>query len=201
MPPTTPGSPGTPGNSPAESPLSPEHLRQIKDARRRRRKLDFAAGVATFNGWATAACAALTLPFALFSLTAAVATVCLAGLATVEFTGRGMLRRLDERGPTVLAANQLAFFILLTAYCLWQIAQAYNGSPELTAAMGDLSQLDINLDVERLVWLFTLAVYGGVILGSLIASGGAALFYHTRLRHLRDYKAHTPEWILQLLRS
>ncbi len=59
-------------DSPQAAPLNAEQLRQIAEARRRRKRIDRAAAVAAFNGWTAAVFAVVALPFAPFSTTALV---------------------------------------------------------------------------------------------------------------------------------
>ncbi len=55
--------------------------------------------------------------------------------------------------------------------------------------------------IEQLQTIVTLAVYGSVILFSIIFQGGTAWYYFTRSRHIRAYISETPQWIIDLQRT
>ena len=46
----------------------------------------------------------------------------------------------------------------------------------------------------------TVAVYGGVIVGSLIVQGLTALYYFTRAGLIRKFLLQTPPWAIDILR-
>lgn len=185
--------------TPAVSPLDPQQLHEVTQARRRRRRLSLAAGVAAFNGWSTAACAALSLLLALMTPWALLASAILAGLAAVELYGRARLQRLDDRGLVLLAGNQAAFCILLCLYALGRIYAAFTSPGELAEVLAnDPAMAELGMDVERLVRVVAVVVYGCVILASLAFNGGCALYYLTRRKHLRAYLDDTPAWVREL---
>lgn len=181
---------------------SPEWQRQIASAKQLRRRIDKAARVAAFNGWTAAVLAALSMPLALFSRTTLVAVIVLGVNAYVEFTGKRMLRRLDERAPLVLACNQFALGAIIIAYAVWQLAVSGNvknqfadeiaQNPELADILG---QYD---DVWRLAWQL---VYGALIFCTILMQGGMGLYYLTRRRHLRRYVDETPDWVVTTLQA
>ena len=45
------------------------------------------------------------------------------------------------------------------------------------------------------------AFYGSLIMFAIVAQGGAALFYFTREKYLREYRRRTPAWILQMQKT
>ncbi len=185
-----------------DGPLSPQHRRDLAEADRRARSVRRAAKVAAFNGWSIGSFAALSLPFALFSITGVIMTGGLAAVAYNEFRGRKLLSRFDQRGPRVLGWNQLGLMGLLIGYSLWNIYLATTGpspyneqlgaNPELASMLGSVGDLYTSI---------TLAVYGGVIVFSVIFQGLNALYYFTREKHLQSYLSQTPAWIVDLQRS
>jgi hypothetical protein len=185
----------------SSGPLSPEHQQSLLDANHRAQKILQAAKVATFNGWTTGFFAALSLIGGLFSITSLCLGVGLSVVARNEFRGRNLLRRFDPRGPRLLGWNQVGFIGLLIAYSLWSIYTSLTGAnpydeyiaqnPELASMLGSFSHLNDTI---------TLAVYGGVIVLSVIFQGLNAIYYFKRGKLLREYLSLTPAWIVDLQR-
>ncbi len=187
-----------------EGPLSPDQQEQLALANRRAKKVLGAAKVATFNGWSIGLFAAIGLLFAMFSFllfdsfsfTTLVMGIGLAVVARNEFRGRDLLRSFSPHGPRLLGKNQLGFMSLLIVYCLWNIYGALTnpiteieGMEALAEAAGDL------------VTSLTVAVYGVVIVVSVLIQGLNARYYFVRARLVEDYVRETPEWIVELQRS
>ena len=105
-------------NSP--SPLDASQQEQLSQACREARPISRIARVATFNGWVCAGLAAVSLPFALFSLIGLLMTAGLMLVARNEFRGSRMVKTLDPAGPRLLGWNQVGFLSLILAYCFWQ---------------------------------------------------------------------------------
>ncbi len=182
--------------APNGGPLSPEQQEELARANQRAKKVLGAAKVAAFNGWSIGVLAAITLLFALFSTTARVIGIGMAIVAWNEFRGGKLLRRFDRHGPRLLGRNQLGFMGLLIGYCLWSIHSTLTnplteveGLEALAGATGDL------------VTNLTVAVYGGVILLSLLIQGLNARYYFARTKLLADYLRETPGWVINLQRS
>ena len=196
-----------------QSPLSAEQQQQIASARKRARKVRRAVGVAKFDAWTTAVFAAFTLTYVALSPVIAgfdwVALFIGGGMAVVasnSFRGASRLSRYDINAPRLLALNQMLFAALIIAYCLWRIVAAMT-SPGLVAQHPELAAPEINdmvtsiygTDIEGLTRTISLVVYGAVILGSILAQGGMALYYFTRGRHVREFRRQTPPWVVDLL--
>lgn len=188
--------PNTMTTTKSDGPLSPEQQEKLASANARAQKILAATKVATFNGWTIGAFAAITLPFALFSLTALVIGVGMAIVARNEFRGRGLLRRFDPHGPQLLWRNQVGFMTLIIGYCVWSIYSALtNPIPqleELEAAMGATAGLVTNL---------TVAVYSVVIVLTLVFQGLNARYYFARIKLVQGYLEETPVWIIDLQRA
>lgn len=178
------------------SPLSPQQQEELTRANERAKKVLSATKVATFNGWTIGIFAAITLLFALFSVTALVVGAGMAIVAWNEFRGRSLLRRFDPHGPRLLGRNQLGFMSLLVGYGLWGIFRTLtNPIPlieELEAVVGPVGDLIINL---------VLVMYGGVVLVSLLFQGLNARYYFARIKLVQDYLSETPAWIIDVQRS
>jgi hypothetical protein len=181
---------GTPG---AQAPLTAEHYQQLQQADLRARKIRSAARMALFNGITLGIFAGAALLFA------AASPLCgpVDGTALVM----GILRRFDPRAPAVLGWNQLALMALLIAYCAWMIAKSLLGRNPYAEAIAAEPLLGSMLEpVGRLYKLLTLALYGGIIVGTVIFQGLNAAYYFTRRKHLDAYLAETPPWVIELQR-
>lgn len=192
------GSPATDG------PLSAAHRRELAVARDRAKSIRKAARVAAFNGWTTALAAACSGMFLLFDRgpVAIVLTLGLSIVAYNEFRGRKRLLNFDPSGATLLGWNQLGLLAMIIAYCVWMLTgSSAEAASALSAQMQSTSErevLDMLGDLEGLYKTVTLAVYGGVIVLSVIFQGGNALYYFTRRRHVEDFIAETPEWVREV---
>ena len=188
--------------------LSPEQLDQLAQAALRAKKVLKAGGVAMFNGCTAAFFAGCCLLFV--GISALLGEVDAAGLvmgvalglvAYHEFKGRRLLRRFDLRGPRLLGWNQVCLMVLLMGYCGWQIANACLRANPYTEAMEREPMLADTLGpIGELYLMLTLAVYGGVIVGTAVFQGLNAAYYFTRGRHLRAYLDETPDWIVEIQR-
>ncbi|MGD9636031.1 MAG: hypothetical protein AB7G28_25405 [Pirellulales bacterium] len=190
---------------PTDPPLSASHHQALAAASGRAEPIRRACRVATFNAWTTAVLAALSAPFALFSLAGLAVFAGLAAVAWNEFRGRERLRQFDPAGASILGWNQLGLLALITVYCLWAIYSNLWGSesidaqlranPELKAAFGSLDGL------SQMVEPIVLAFYGLVIALSTLFQGGNALYYFTRRKYVETYVRETPEWVIDLQRA
>jgi hypothetical protein len=196
---------GTPG---AQAPLTAEHYQQLQQADLRARKIRSAARMALFNGITLGIFAGAALLFAAasplfgqFDVTALVMGIALGLVTWNELRGRRLLRRFDPRAPAVLGWNQLALMALLIAYCAWMIAKSLLGRNPYAEAIAAEPLLGSMLEpVGRLYKLLTLALYGGIIVGTVIFQGLNAAYYFTRRKHLDAYLAETPPWVIELQR-
>ena len=191
--------PASPGTAP---PLTEAHLRQLAEAANRARVIRRAASVARFDGWTVGAFAALTLLFSLGSVSGMLLGGAMAAVAAVELRAAARLRRFDARAAHTLALNQLALAATLILYALSQIHAELTGAGTFAAAAGSDPQLAQMLrPVEGLARLVTLFTYGGLIAVALLAQGGLALYYFRRRRHVIDYLARTPAWVIAVQRA
>lgn len=179
--------------------LTPELRHELVLAKGRSKAIRKAASVAAFNGWATGIVAALSAPFALFSVAGFLMTVGLAIVACNEFRGRKQLLELDPASATLLGWNQVGLFALIAAYCLWMIftsigsfAAEVQANPELEAALGSLDGFDY------LYRRFVVAFYGTVTLLGAIIQGLNAFYYFTRRKRIDAYLQETPAWVQEL---
>ncbi len=186
----------------SEGPLSTEHFQELARADDRAKLIRKAARVAAFNGWTTAIIAALSAPFAFFSVAGFLVTAVLTLVAANEFRGRNLLNKFNPKAAALLGWNQLGFLAMIILYCGWMMYTGINESdtalseftsnPELGDLLGSPEQ------VSGLYELLVYAVYGTVIFLSVIFQGLTALYYFSRRKHIEAYVRATPEWVRKL---
>jgi hypothetical protein len=189
-------------NAPSRSgPITPELGRELALARRRSKAIRNAASVATFNGWATGIIAALSAPFALFSVAGFILTVGLVIVANNEFRGRKGLREFDPASATLLGWNQVGLWALIAVYCLWTLftsidsfAADLQAKPEWEAALGSLDEFD------GLYRTIIVGFYATVIVLSAVFQGLNSLYYFTRRKYVNAYLQETPAWVQEIER-
>ncbi len=137
--------------------------------------------------------------FGEFDVIGMVMGVGLALLAWNEFRGRAMLRRFELRGCGVLGWNQLGLMALVISYAAWMLGQALWGPNPYEEAMTRETMLTGPLgSIGQLYKTISLAVYGGLIAGTVIFQGINSLYYFTRRKHVKAYLCETPEWLVEL---
>ena len=150
-----------------------------------------AAKLARANGLGYAAFGLLTI---LSSLPFDVAGLLLGGcLLAVGIAQQRTAPRLvagDHASPRLLARNELLLLAAITAYAVAQMTiLRANTSAELEM-LGDSA----GVDVAGLVDAIAGAVYGGVIVVSLLYQGGMALYFRRREPIVERYAREVPEW-------
>jgi hypothetical protein len=148
--------------------------------------------------------AALSIPFAFFSIPGALVTIGLGVVAYNEFRGRRGLLALDPSAATRLGWNQVALLTLVVGYCAWMLWSGLTGeapmrkeleaSPELQDALGSLG------DVGQLYRALVLVVYGTIIVVTVVVQGANSLYYFTRRKHVEAFLRDTPEWAVEMQR-
>lgn len=196
--------PEQPLPAPANEPLNQQHYDAMREAKTKRKKIDFAIGVATFNGWSIgifAALSALILPLS-FNFQGLLITLGLGAVAYHEFKGRRLLHLLDTRAPKLLGYNQLALGAVIVGYCAWNLiaelagpgsyAQTIQENPELAEVLGPM---------EDLMSMIIVLVYGSAILLTIPYQALIAWYYFSRAKHLKAYIDQTPQWVTDLQRA
>jgi hypothetical protein len=189
-------------------PLTVAHRRELSAARDRAKSIRKAARVAAFNGWSSAAIAALSAPFSLFSSVGLVLTVGIAFVAFNEFRGRKRLLNFDPSGARLLGWNQLALLAMIVGYCAWMMRVGIGdlGAGALSSELKGLAELDSGLasmvdSYQPMIQQAVRGFYFVVIALSVIFQGGTALYYFTRRRLVEDFVAETPEWVRDVQRG
>lgn len=184
-------------------PLLPAQQQELLTASRRAKKIYRAANIAAFNAWSVVMVAALSLPLAIFDPPSLVVTIALGVVGYNEFRGRDRLRRFDPGAAHLLGWNQVALLALLIGYSLWCIGVALLGANPYEAELRAIPELQSSAlgSIGQLYIAITVAVYGGVILGTLVIQGLNAWYYFSRRKHVQEYLAATPAWIIELQRT
>ena len=188
-----------------DPPLTEMHHRALAAATERGKPIRRAGRVATFNAWTTAILAALSAPFAVFSLAGLLVFAALAAIAWNEFRGRRRLLELDPAGASILGRNQLGLLAMIIIYCMWalysnlwgggSIEAELRANPQLGAAIGSVQGFD------ELYRTIVVVLYGSVIALSAVFQGANALYYFSRRKYVARYVRETPAWVIDLKRA
>ena len=190
------------------APLTPEHLDQLAQAKLRAKKVRKASGVAMTNGCILAVFSGGSFLFAVagalfgeFDVIGLVMGVGLALVAWNEFRGRAMLRRFELRGCRVLGWNQLGLMVMVIGYAAWMLGHSlWVANPYEEAIAGDAMLAGPLGGIGHIYKVISLAIYGGLIAGTLIFQGLNSLYYFTRRKYVEAYLRETPEWVVEFQR-
>jgi hypothetical protein len=192
----------------APGPLTEEHRYELAAATNRLVPVRKAARMAATNAWMTGVIAALSWPFAMFSVVGFLVAVGLSVVTYNEFSGRRRLLEFDPSAATSLARNQLGFLAMIVVYCVWSIySNLAIGNPILNDLSANSELKDLGLDGNlaasggQIVTLVIVGFYGLVILLSVLFQGGMAYYYASRRKYVQKYVDETPEWIRDLQRA
>jgi hypothetical protein len=182
--------------------LSPDQLTAIHLAEWRFKKLARAQAAARIDGGITAFFAVACLLTFCMGWENLVLGAMFGAIAFNSFRGAQRLRRADPAAPAALAMNQVYLAGTVILYAVYQIYKSRNGSQELMSQLGDLKALGIdNAGLEQTYKWFAWIVYGGLIIGTILAQGAAAIYYATRKRYLDAYIHETPQWVVDFLKT
>ena len=188
-----------------KGPLSQLQQHQFAAAQDRAQKIRKAAAVARFNGWTIGIFAVCSAPFALMSLPGFLMTSGMSLVAYIELKGRQRLLQFDRKASAFLGWNQVGFLALILCYCIWMLAAGLTSDNPLAAelkANPDLRAVfDSVDDFSQYYKILIAAVYGTVIVLSVVFQGLNALYYFTRRKHILAYLQKTPTWVLDLQRT
>jgi len=198
-----------------QSPLTEAHWREIVAAKKRAKAIYRAVSYAKFDAWCTLAFGLMTLTYALASAYWGVDFVAifvgcgLGAVACLAFKGTRELLQFEPFGAVRLALGQVLLFIVVLIYCIAQMMGAGGGLSSLgnlvgtnagdvanaygvqssTAGLGDLVS-------QGVVLLYLL-----IIVASFFYQGAMAAYYFSRKSVVSDYRAQTPRWVLELIRT
>lgn len=186
---------------PADSPLNPAHLAELQLAEKRSKKIRRAAFVASSDACISAIFPGVTALSAVLSPSVILLAIPLGVIAFNSFRGAKRLRALDLTAPRFLALNQIALAATLITYAAISIYLAANSNAFSSAVTAEPTLAPMLGNISKLYFYISLAIYGGLIVGTVLAQGFAALYYASRKKHLQAYIDSTPPWILQLQKT
>jgi hypothetical protein len=185
--------------------LSPQHLAELQAAAVAGRKVRRAARVAAFDGWTIGAFGAITFLVGLSDVSSMIIGVVMIGIAAVEIRGGNRLRRLDADAARLLGWNQVALAVLLLGYAGWRLLALRHGDGGVSEALGadanDPQVRELLAPYAGLTRMILTWVYVAVAAIAVAGPGSMALYYFSRVRHVRAYLAQTPEWITTMQRA
>ncbi len=198
-------------SSESPPPISAAQLREITLAEQREKRFAFARKLAGANGGGLALFAFLAFVSGFFDPSSWLMAGVLALLAYVELRSRKQLARYEPRALVALTVNQLALIALVCAYALSRIsATQHEPSPiadlmqqhgELAEVLGGSDPTGEDNGMDQMYRSGITAFYLLVIAVTALFQGGCALYYWTRRKHLDDFIAHTPQWVIDWKRS
>lgn len=185
------------GSATSEGPLSPDQREELQRANERLQKpILGSAKVAGINAWTLAIFGGLSVLAGLFSLSTLIVGVALLAIAWNEFRGRDLVRRLDPRGPRILAWNQLVLVVAVGIYCTWRSWVAW-ARPEPS-----VTELETALDLDPgEVGRLTVMAYGAVFVITAVVLVFTARYHLRRASRLETYLRDTPSWVVDIQRS
>ncbi len=196
---------------PAE-PLTDVHYRLLRQAAATRRPIKNAARTARGSAITILVIGVAGIPLALIfpSWLSLLMTAGICAIGVVEYVGARRIQQGLPSAAVLLGKNQLAFMTLIVAYCVIQMltfsaapAGGKSSSGDLQSELSQLDNLDPSLGRSIQFWvpIATYGFYSLVIVVSIAAQGGLALYYFTRKRHLEAIRRSTPAWILRVLKE
>ena len=140
----------------------------------------------------------------MFSLVGFFVTVGLSVVSYNEFRGRQRLLKFDREAPIFLGWNQVGFLMVILIYCAWMLivgltsegpfAAELKAKPELSVAFDSVTEFD------QFYRVLIAAVYGTVIVLSVVFQGLKCALLFTRRKHVDAYLQNTSDWVLDLQR-
>jgi hypothetical protein len=199
----------TPSPIPPASPgLTPDHLRELAEARARGAKIRRAITLAYFDLWSVGIFGGLTLLGSLlsFSWPGLLLGIAMVTVAIVEFRAVQNLKNLDPAAPKRLALNQLFFGLALFTYAAYTLLVGLRDPGQYSGMLAsqmppDLAGSSMVGSINDITKLILILLYGTLAVVAITVQGGTALFYLSRTKHLTHYLATTPDWILQAQRA
>jgi hypothetical protein len=190
---------------PAAPQLLPHHMMELHAAGLAGRKVRRAAGVATVDGWTIAIFGALTMLVGLTDVPSLAIGAALVAIAVIELRGAARLRRLDPRAVRVLGWNQVTLGALLLGYAAWRLVALRRGDGGVSAVLGEAASdpqvREMLAPVAALTRQIMVWTYAAVAAIAVAGPGSLAWYYFSRGRHVREYLARTPEWIVTMQRA
>ena len=187
--------------APTPGPLSPEHIRELTEGRRRAKKIRRAAGVAAASGWTMAFFAACTFVSAAFGdIVSLILAILLSAITYNELKGGRLLHRLEPRGARRLELNQIALGALIVVYAVWSLYSTLH-DPALAQLAGSTGDAQTDAMLGRLSMTVTWGLYGSLAIIGIIVPGLTAWYYASRAPLIRRFITQTPPWVVQAMKA
>ena len=191
------------GSVPSPTPgLTPEQINEIALAKVRSKKILRAVATAKFDGGITAFFAICCLLSVCMGWENLVLGVIFSAVAVNSFRGAKKLKSADITAPGMLAMNQLVLAASIILYSAYSLYQGLHGSSSISGMLGNAGGGggggDAGIDMADLSRMIYWALYGTLIVGTILAQGLTAIYYITRKKYVQAYKDQTPAWVIQL---
>ncbi|HKU43844.1 MAG TPA: hypothetical protein VJR89_37045 [Polyangiales bacterium] len=196
----------------AVPPIDAAQSAALSSARSAQRRLSFALKLAKWNGVTLLLAALITLVLAPFDPSLLLAAAALAGCGLFELEAGKRLRRHEPRALLWLAGNQLLLLTVVVVYAGLQLRAAlfepaslaaeFAKHPELAQVIASIDDPQLTEAIDGLGELYRtvqVSVYAVLIAVTMFVQGGAALYYLSRRKHLKEFLA-TPAWVVEHLK-
>jgi len=162
---------------------TPEQRAQMRAIKKVRR----AATMAAISGWSTAVIGGLALPFGLVSWVSLVLGSALVALGVNELLARGQLLKLIAGATKRLALNQIVLGATIIVYAAFMVYTGLTGQSEMQKAVASEPALaDMSADIIALEKILTTAIYGTLIIGTIVFQGMNAWYYASRRKWVNE---------------
>jgi hypothetical protein len=182
--------------------LTEANLRELAASKLALSRINRAVTVARFDGWTIALFAGLSLLCGFSSPVGVILSLALGGIAAVELYSAIALKKLDPESTRRLGINQLVLCGILILYFLWCIHETSTGQGIFTQAIQSDPSIAQSLGSDQsLINGISELFYELLIVVSLLAQGGMALYYFSRRKHVEAFLRETPAWIIDTLKA
>jgi hypothetical protein len=188
------GIPDHPGPKAPPPGLTAEQIREIRQAQERGKKIRRAVTVARTDAGITGAFGVMAILSFWLGVENVVVGAALCVLALNSLRGARRLQKFDLAAPGILGMNQVYLAGVIILYALYALHAGLSGNSPYTQQLRELGAGDLAGLERTIYWL----VYGGLIVGTIVAQGLTALYYFSRARHLEAYLKDTPQWVREL---
>jgi hypothetical protein len=174
--------------------LTPEQIREIRQAEERGKKIRRAVVVAKTDAGITGAFGAIGLLSFCLGIENVVVGGALCVLALNSLRGARKLQKFDPAAPGILAMNQIYLACVIILYALYSLHSGLSGNNQYIQQLQELGAGGMAGLERTLPWL----IWGTVIIATILAQGLTALYYHSRWRFVEAYLRETPSWVIDL---
>lgn len=194
-------------------PIDAAQSQAISTARKAQQRFAFAIKLAKLNGVGLLLAAAISLLLAAFDASLLLSAAGIGICGWFELHAGRRLAQHEPRALLWLAGNQLLLLAAVAIYAGLQLKAALAGESSLVAelqrhpelammlsAIDDPALREMVSSMDDMYRFGQLLVYCVLIGVTTVVQGGAALYYLSRRRHLQEFLASTPAWVIEHLR-